>query len=69
MAYLDGELSASERTAFDAHLAVCPDCVRYMNTYKATTQLAREALLSDDSVDDNVPSSLVAAILKLRKRS
>ena len=33
LAYLDGELSAGWRRAFEAHLAECPQCVDYIESY------------------------------------
>src|SRR5438128_4830644 len=32
--YLDGTLAPQERERFDAHLAVCPACVRYLDSYR-----------------------------------
>ena len=36
MAYEDGELGRAERLGFEAHLAECPDCLRYLAGYRAT---------------------------------
>ena len=61
LAYLDGELSAGWRRAFEAHLAECPQCVDYIESYKATIALGRAA--HDDDLLEDVPEALVEAIL------
>lgn len=65
--YLDGELAASARSEFDFHLSRCPSCVAYMNTYRATRELARVAMTApDDPVPPEVPEELVRAVLAAR---
>ena len=67
LAYRDGELEAAQRQEFEAHLAVCPDCVRYLHTYEQTIELGRAAF---ETSDDSVPDGLVRAIVAARaKRS
>ena len=39
MAFLYGEVSGEERRNLDAHLAVCPDCVRQLGRWRATQGL------------------------------
>lgn len=65
MAYLDGELPERERKIFDAHLAICPDCVHYVETYKTTITAAKQAMTT--SAPEPVPDELVRAILAARK--
>jgi anti-sigma factor RsiW len=66
--YLSGELEPEARDAFDGHLAHCPSCVNYLNTYRDTVTLARGAMTSpDDPVSDDVPEDLVKAILAARR--
>jgi anti-sigma factor RsiW len=68
MAYLDDELTSAERSTFDAHLAVCEDCVSYLQSYRATLRLERLACESPDSpAPAEVPPELVAAILASRR--
>ncbi len=64
-AYRDEELPTNERAEFDRHLAVCPSCQAYLRTYEQTVALARRA--GADPVPDNVPESLIQAILAARK--
>ena len=67
MSYLDNELPLEARAEFDRHMAVCPSCVDYLKTYEKTVLLAKSC--ADDPVPDDVPESLVQAILEARKRT
>lgn len=71
MRYLDGELSAVEHQAFEAHLFVCPPCVAYLDTYKQAVRLGQAALRAEDEQDpcQSVPEELVRAILAARARA
>jgi anti-sigma factor RsiW len=65
--YLAGELPPEQGAEFDAHLARCPDCVTYLNTYRASVELARGTLEpSPEPVPESVPEDLVRAILAAR---
>lgn len=69
MAYEDGELSEAVRGEFDAHLAVCPDCVAYLASYRATVALGKRAFADEDAAAaDEVPEELVEAVLAARRR-
>ena len=68
MGYLDDELPPGQRAEFDRHMATCPSCVDYLNTYEKTVGLAK-ACAANDPVPDDVPESLVQAILEARKRT
>jgi anti-sigma factor RsiW len=41
--YLEAALAPEDAAALEAHLADCPACIAYLNTYRKTTALAREA--------------------------
>jgi anti-sigma factor RsiW len=70
IAYEDGELSPAERSEFDAHLAVCPDCVAYLASYRTTVALGKQAFLDEDAnAADEVPADLVRAVLAARRRN
>lgn len=43
MDYLEGVLSADQRSAIDAHVAGCPRCVAFIASYRATPRILREA--------------------------
>lgn len=67
MEYLGDELSAQERTCFEAHLGCCPDCVAYLDAYKKTIALGRAAVCGERSaLPAHVPEDLVRAILAAR---
>jgi len=67
MSYLDDELPAAQRAEFDRHMAACPSCVTYLKTYETTVSLARTC--ATDAVPDDVPESLVQAIMEARKKT
>jgi len=66
--YLDGQLSATQRAAFEAHLTLCPGCRDYLKTYRETSVLARAALRDQLDVPEQIPDELVSAILSARER-
>lgn len=65
--YIDGKLPDAQRRAFDAHLAICPDCVTYMNNYRKAAALTAGAGRAASDSPARLPSGLVDAILKARK--
>jgi anti-sigma factor RsiW len=67
MSYLENELPEAQRNEFDRHMAVCPSCVDYLKTYEKTIVLAKAS--ADDPVPEEVPESLIQAILEARKKS
>ncbi len=67
--YLSGALALAERAEFEAHLAECPTCVTYLDTYQKTIELGKAAYAHpEDSVQDDVPEQLVRAILAARTK-
>jgi anti-sigma factor RsiW len=66
-AYLDGELSPRVRDDFEAHLARCPDCVDYLESYRETLRLVRNGRADDEEACAGVPEDLVRAILASRR--
>jgi len=68
MAYIDEELPAAQRAAFDEHLATCPSCVTYLDTYRETVRLGREVCVDPDGpAPEDVPDDLIRAILDARR--
>jgi anti-sigma factor RsiW len=65
--YLAGGLAPSVRTAFEYHLQLCVNCVRYLEHYRQAIALGRHAFdgTSTDLLPD-VPEDLVRAILRAR---
>jgi anti-sigma factor RsiW len=68
-AYLDDELPPAERAVFDRHLGVCPDCVKYLESYRETVRLGKQAFAAEAELPGEVPEELVSAILAARARS
>ena len=66
--YLSGELPVPERRKFEDHLAICPSCVHYLDSYRQTVALGKAAFLEDDDpIPTDVPEELVRAILDSRR--
>jgi anti-sigma factor RsiW len=69
--YLFGNLPAAERAEFDKHLAECPWCVAYLDSYRKTIQLEQAAFAAsqDEPPPTDAPEELIQAILHARSRS
>ena len=65
--YVEGVLPPEVRAAFEAHLAVCPDCVAYLGGFRETLRLARDCA-ADGPIPADVPEDLVRAIVAARPR-
>lgn len=64
--YLDGALPLQTATAFEEHLAICPDCVAYLDNFQATLKASRAAMAAQ--VEVPIPDELVQAILASRSK-
>jgi len=69
--YLFGTLPAEERAEFEKHLAECPWCVAYLDSYKKTIRLEKAAFANPEegSPPADAPEELIQAILHARSRS
>jgi len=69
--YLCGNLSGDERAEFEKHLAECPWCVAYVDSYRKTFALEKAAFAApeDAPVPADVPEEVVRAILRARPRT
>jgi anti-sigma factor RsiW len=66
--YFEGELPGEQRAVFDRHMELCPPCKDYLDSYRQTIELGRLACAdASKQVPDEVPDSLVRAILKARR--
>ena len=66
--YLSNELPQNERETFEYHVADCPDCSIYLDSYQTSIALSRSAFSDLDSpVPDEVPEKLIQAILNVRQ--
>jgi anti-sigma factor RsiW len=66
--YLFGSLPGEERAQFDKHLAECPWCIAYLDSYRKTIQLEKAAFSGpeDAPLPGEVPEELIQAILRTR---
>jgi len=65
--YVAGALPPARRSLFDAHVAACPDCRNYLDSYREAVRLGRAAFSEDEGpVPQEVPVDLVKAILAAR---
>ena len=69
-AYFGDGLAVAERSVFETHLAGCPWCVAYLDSYRKTIQLAKAALGAAEAAlpPTEAPEELVQAILRARRR-
>jgi anti-sigma factor RsiW len=66
--YLSGNLPETERADFDKHLAECPWCVAYLDSYKKTIELEKTAFVPVEAPPPaEAPEELIQAILQARK--
>ena len=64
---LEDRLGPPTRVAFEGHISRCPTCVRYIDTYRETIALGRQAFSADEEVVfEPIPEELVRAILASR---
>jgi len=67
--YVARELPAGEQAQFDAHLAECPPCVTFLESYQNTIAVSRALAECDKRLPPDVPEDLVQAILAARKQT
>jgi len=68
--YLSGNLPADELAEFENHLAECPTCVAFLDSYQKTIALEKAVFVGpeDAPLPAEVPEELVQAILRARAR-
>jgi anti-sigma factor RsiW len=68
-AYVDGDLAEDVRLRFERHVAACPPCAGYLESYRDTVRLAKDtARRPDESLPAEVPEDLLKAILSARRK-
>lgn len=67
--YLAHELEPEEEQNFERHLAVCPSCVAYLETYRDAVRLGRGVARHEEQVEPplQLGDELVRAILASRR--
>lgn len=68
MRYLDGDLTETESSVFEKHMADCPPCGQYLRSYEKTIQLGFSVCREGgDDLPEDIPEDLVKAVLEARK--
>ena len=68
-AYVAGELPPERVHELDRHLAVCPSCVAYLDSYRKTIELSRESFQPDQcEPEEELPEELIQAVLAARRK-
>jgi len=57
--YLEGTLSAQERTRFEDHLAICAGCRNYLDQMRRTIQMV--GALTEEVIPDDAKERLLRA--------
>jgi len=65
--YVSGELPEVQRAVFEKHVACCPPCKNYLQSYEATIRLGKVACC-ESKEPPPIPEELVKAILAARAR-
>jgi len=60
--YLHDALGPRVKRDFTKHLAICPDCISFLNTYKKTVQITRSVRAED------MPAKVRDSILAFLRR-
>ncbi len=61
--YLNGDLPAAQQRVFEGHLELCPPCLAYLESYRATLALGE---LVREEPPEPLPEAMVHAILAAR---
>ncbi len=64
--YLENTLPETQRAEFESHLAVCPGCRTFMETYRKTVEMAGGCRECEKKTYPKLPEDLVRAILSAR---
>jgi anti-sigma factor RsiW len=61
--YVEGTLPAGRHAQFERHLGVCPSCIAYVDSYRSTIALGKQAMAStEEPATGKAPESLLRAI-------
>jgi anti-sigma factor RsiW len=58
--YEDGVMEAGERVRFERHIEMCPPCVRFLTTYRATGRTLK--LLKPEEIPSDLAQSVLAFV-------
>lgn len=66
--YVEGALAAGRRAVFEDHLRICTECEVYVDGYRRTVALGKDAAAPAESASPAVPQKLISAILAARSK-
>ncbi len=64
-AYLEGQLSVEDRTAFEEHMRLCPGCDTYLDQFRTTISLLGQ--LPEESISSGARTRLLDAFAGWRE--
>jgi predicted anti-sigma-YlaC factor YlaD len=64
--WTEGALGDDERAAIEEHLAICPDCIAYVDQLRTTTVLAARLAEPAEPAPDAMRARLLAAFRSSR---
>lgn len=64
--YEDGAMEPRERADFERHIEMCPPCVRFLTTYRATGKTLK--LLKPEEIPPDLAQSVLAFVRARTKR-
>ena len=66
LAYLTDKLGVGAKREFERHLAICPDCVNFLKTYKKTVAATKSVKPTD--IPANVRNNIMSYLRKRVRR-
>lgn len=64
--YISGELAPEQRRVFEEHTGLCPPCLTYLESYRATRDLGVQCCAAEPVLE--LPDALVRAIVAARAK-
>jgi len=58
--YEDGTMPSEDRADFESHIEMCPPCVRFLTTYRATGKTLK--LLKPEEIPSDLAQSVLAFV-------
>lgn len=65
--YIEGQLPEAQTQAMDRHLALCPHCVDYLDSYRSTVDVTRLLCNNPEGPPEAIPEDLVNAIMEAQR--
>lgn len=65
--YVEGQLPENQTQAIDQHLALCPECVDYLKSYRSTIQVTQLLCHDQSGPPEAIPEDLVSAIMEAHR--